>query len=308
MLARIITENGVKKIQPLTADVGAGAPVGSLAMMYKKSAPSGYLYCDGSTFNAATYPALYAYLGSNTLPDYREFAPVGAEQNTTDTIAAHDVYAQGEGKDDQLQGHFHSPVSFYYGSTKMYINNSNAGVASGSGGAMDYTSNRNNTNSVVENPSTDGINGTPRTGNVTRGKRKAVYFYIKATSGLAENQQENVLATINENNSYSTTEKPTGAKWIDGKPIYRKVVDCGALPNATSKSVAHNITNLDQVTKLQGIAKGTNQIPLPFMDISTPTNGVQLYYTAASIVVQTGGNRTAYTNTYIIIEYTKTTD
>lgn len=70
MLARIIIENGVKKIQPLTADVGAGAPVGSLAMMYKKSAPSGYLYCDGSTFNAATYPALYAYLGSNVLPDY----------------------------------------------------------------------------------------------------------------------------------------------------------------------------------------------------------------------------------------------
>jgi hypothetical protein len=48
-------------------------------------------------------------------------------------------------------------------------------------------------------------------------------YAIKATSGLTENQQEDVLNTINENNSYSTEEHPTGAKWIDGKPIYRKV-------------------------------------------------------------------------------------
>ena len=58
MLAQIITENGQKKIIPLTADAGAGNPVGTIIPMYKKSSPSGYLYCDGSTFDETKYPLL----------------------------------------------------------------------------------------------------------------------------------------------------------------------------------------------------------------------------------------------------------
>lgn len=37
-----------------------------------------YLICDGSTFNAATYPDLYNLLGTNVLPDYRECVLYGA--------------------------------------------------------------------------------------------------------------------------------------------------------------------------------------------------------------------------------------
>lgn len=37
-----------------------------------------YLVCDGSTFNAATYPDLYNLLGTNVLPDYRECVLYGA--------------------------------------------------------------------------------------------------------------------------------------------------------------------------------------------------------------------------------------
>ena len=107
MLVLITVENGVKKIIPLTADAGAGNPVGSLLHTYKKSNPSGYLFCDGSTFDQTKYPLLYAYLGTNVLPDYREVVEVGAEQNTTDTIATHDVYTEGQFKDDQLQDHTH---------------------------------------------------------------------------------------------------------------------------------------------------------------------------------------------------------
>lgn len=35
-----------------------------------------YLYMDGSTFSSATYPALAAFLGGTTLPDFRSFAPI----------------------------------------------------------------------------------------------------------------------------------------------------------------------------------------------------------------------------------------
>ena len=41
-------------------------------MTYKKIQPRNYLYCDGSTFNASQYPALYLYLGSNVLPDFQQ--------------------------------------------------------------------------------------------------------------------------------------------------------------------------------------------------------------------------------------------
>ena len=47
--------NGQKKIVPLTADTGTGAPVGTLISQYKKVAMSGYLYCDGSTFDDIFY-------------------------------------------------------------------------------------------------------------------------------------------------------------------------------------------------------------------------------------------------------------
>ena len=44
---------------------------------------------------------------------------------------------------------------------------------------------------------------------------------------------------VDSSNSYSTDEVKTDEKWIDGKPIYRKTIICGALPNNTTKNVAH---------------------------------------------------------------------
>ena len=45
---------------------------------------------------------------------------------------------------------------------------------------------------------------------------------------LSENVQDNVLRDVKDyvdnSNPYSTEEVKTGGKWIDGKPIYRKVV------------------------------------------------------------------------------------
>ena len=167
--------DGQKKIVPLTSDIGTGAPVGTLISQYKKVPMSGYLYCDGSTFDQNTYPALYMYLGTNVLPDYRECVMVGAEQNTTDTIATHDVYGEGEFKDDQLQNHNHSvPNNNDLGTNQLSAQYGEKGF--------------------YENIYTYGTTG--RSGETTHGKQKAVYVYIKATSGLAENQQENVLNDV----------------------------------------------------------------------------------------------------------------
>ena len=109
------------------------------------------------------YPLLYDYLGTNILPDYREFVLVGAEQNTTSaTIAIHDVFTQGQEKDDQLQDHVHGAY-FQGGIDKM---------ASNSGGEYTVHPNYANTGSAT------GAN--TRTGTTTRTKEKAVFWYIKA--------------------------------------------------------------------------------------------------------------------------------
>lgn len=173
--------NGEKKIVPLTTDTGTGAPVGTLISQYKKVPMSGYLYCDGSTFDENAYPALYMYLGSNVLPDYRECVMVGAEQNTTDTIATHDVYGEGEFKDDQLQNITVDTADFKVDFGAGH----DVGMATGGSSSTTLSSFLHESNSG-------------RLGTTTHGKQKAVYVYIKATSGLAENQQENVLNDVKE--------------------------------------------------------------------------------------------------------------
>jgi len=55
-----------------------GGPVGAMFMWPTATPPTGFLICDGSTFSAATYPALAAVLGTTTLPDMRQRMPVGA--------------------------------------------------------------------------------------------------------------------------------------------------------------------------------------------------------------------------------------
>lgn len=296
--------NGQKKIIPLTTDTGTGAPVGTLVSQYKKVPMSGYLYCDGSTFDQNAYPALYMYLGTNVLPDYRECVMVGAEQNTTDTIATHDVYGEGEFKDDQMQMHEHN---FYVSDTKLpQIPNSTASSGNQLRAlGIDFSGSDVHIKDIVN----------ARGGTTTHGKQKAVYVYIKATSGLAENQQENVLNDVKEyvdnSNSYSTNEVKTGGKWIDEKPIYRKVVDFGALPNATSKTVTFDAISDDTFVSITAIAKsydGTT-INIPFADVNNIKANITYYIKDNSIVVNTGTiDRSNFNKCYFILEYTKTID
>lgn len=292
MLGKVIIENGQKKIQALTADTGVGAPVGSYLYLEKKSNPQGYLYCDGSTFDETVYPALYQYLGTNVLPDWREFSAVGAEQNTTSSvIATHDVFTQGQEKDDQIQNHSHYyPIQNTTGySRATFIGNSNdTTLAEGNLGSEG-----------------SGLGGVvkARSGDVTRGKSKAVFIYIKATSGLTENQQENVLNTINENNSYSTEEHPTGAKWIDGKPIYRKTFE-GTASDGTSAPI--NINNLDKIINYDGVItySGNQYLKINNPDDSGYWSRVHINGTNFIFIIKGFGVVTYR----IFVEYTKTTD
>ena len=111
-----------------------------------------------------------------------------------------------------------------------------------------------------------------------------------------------------ERDIYSTTETKTNKVWIDGKPIYRKVINIGALPNTSSKDVNHNISNLDKIINYYGSAQtsGGSYLCLPYASTSSGTT-VQLWANSTIVRVITGTDRTDYSG-YIILEYTKTTD
>ena len=113
-------------------------------------------------------------------------------------------------------------------------------------------------------------------------------------------------------NIYSTTEKIVGC-WTDGKPLYQKTVIYGILPNATSKSVAHSISNVDKITGIKGYLYDSSTYETS--DIPTPVPGsnqwdIMVTANRTNITVVTASNYSSLTSktAYVTLQYTKTTD
>lgn len=108
--------------------------------------------------------------------------------------------------------------------------------------------------------------------------------------------------------SYSTSEVETEAKWIDGKTIYKKTINFGTLPNSSAKVVAHGISNLAKIIRIeQHIDNGSSNSKGFLQLASTPTSitGFNLYGTNTSVVIETNSDRSSVT-AYITLYYTKT--
>lgn len=91
--------------------------------------------------------------------------------------------------------------------------------------------------------------------------------------------------------------------------VYRKVVDFGVLPNASTKNVPHGInftSDFSLITTYGGSTfPGTLVIPIPYIDVSASANNVSLRVSPTDIIIQTGINRSNYTRTFIVVEYIK---
>lgn len=120
------------------------------------------------------------------------------------------------------------------------------------------------------------------------------------------------IAALNSKSSgitYSTTETLTGDKWIDGKPIYRKVINFGTLPNKGGKQVNHGVENLDKFIKMWGfcydLSNSYEANPLPYLNIDSLGYGAALMMTAnKTIYIRDGYDLSRYT-AYVVLEYTK---
>lgn len=110
---------------------------------------------------------------------------------------------------------------------------------------------------------------------------------------------------VNNANTYSTTETKTDMTWIDGKPIYRKVLSFST--NATINvwdNHPHGISNLDK--------------PLPTCKMAVTYNGswyicpndlvIEMYVNAVNLSYYNNSTALANQPAIAILEYTKTTD
>ena len=111
--------------------------------------------------------------------------------------------------------------------------------------------------------------------------------------------------TISRITTYSTTETEVG-RWVDGSPLYRKVIDFGALPNNDTKSVATGLSNI-QLTNISGVFWNSTGIgfTIPTIELASLGNGIQILYNKGDVRVRTGVDRSSYDG-IIILEYIKT--
>lgn len=108
-----------------------------------------------------------------------------------------------------------------------------------------------------------------------------------------------------------TTEWYTGEEaigtWIDNRTLYRKILNTGSLPNNTTKNVAHGISNLRRVVNLHGYAfRSSDSFTLPLPFASSELLRVEILAAGSNIRIVTAMDRTNYTESYVIVEYTKT--
>lgn len=116
------------------------------------------------------------------------------------------------------------------------------------------------------------------------------------------------LSTFNFGN-YSTTEKDTGFTWIDGSHIYKKTINFGALPNNTTKDVAHGISNLAEVIRIEGTVRQNgndwNYKPIPLMYPNADASyNTECAVNGSNVSMRCSNNRSGC-SAYVTIYYTK---
>ena len=169
------TNNELNIVKKSIVPVGVIYPFGG----GNDKVPDGYLPCDGRAVSRTEYSALFNVIGTSfgngdtintfNVPDLREcvLVGIGTSGRNSSQLKNHDVYELGEFKDDQLQGHWHSCVQIGDGSPDNIYKPSVTLETQGGGGTY------------VRHPSSDGINGWPRTGTTTHGKQIGVNYIIK---------------------------------------------------------------------------------------------------------------------------------
>lgn len=116
-----------------------------------------------------------------------------------------------------------------------------------------------------------------------------------------------------EGEKYSYEERQVGT-WVDGKPLYERTVDFGALPNNDTKTVPHGVGSVSEIWLHGGYAfddNGSYQLNVPSQFSNLPGENTSYAWrttvTKQNIFIETSEDKSTV-SAVVIIRYTKTTD
>lgn len=118
--------------------------------------------------------------------------------------------------------------------------------------------------------------------------------------------------SIGNDTDYSTTEKIVGT-WIDGRPVWQKTINTGALLGGQDNQIIHGISNFDAIINCFGVGyRGVNRIGVPMSHISRTSLNWSLGcgdFSSTSFYIEVGGDYSgqySIVDSYVTLLYTKT--
>ncbi len=112
-----------------------------------------------------------------------------------------------------------------------------------------------------------------------------------------------------EENIYSTDEQVVG-KWIDGKPLYRKVVTVNAPSQANNSEIIYSLESGCNIRKIDGfiITKTKNKYNINTYFTTSDFIYAYIHNDNRTIYMKIGNTAYIGSTVTLILEYTKTTD
>jgi len=85
-------------------------------------------------------------------------------------------------------------------------------------------------------------------------------------------ESDEIIEVLESDVSFSVSEEDTGKKWIDGKPIFRKVIVTGATGGNQIVSFAHGISTIETLVNSGGSFKQSDGDFVPIVNSSFNAN------------------------------------
>ena len=133
--------------------------------------------------------------------------------------------------------------------------------------------------------------------------------YTKSTDAAGTAPTKNNLIYIPT--LYSERERQVGV-WTDGRPLYQKTFYVNELANNGTKTIAHNISNIDiaNMGEAKGVIKHTSGYAISIPKVSDNSTNFQIFFeiTYTNVIIYSRNLDGRNFSGYITIQYTKTTD
>lgn len=301
-----ITDEPTPASDPFKPDTDK-VPVGTVISFMGTTAPEGYLACDGATYPIASYPKLASFIkeqfgsfdhfGSNGagtfgVPDLRNLFLRGfhgeAEEQLSGDVGAKQEATEIPAISSLIGSETYSNIVISKDSIATNIIPSNCDTAVRKTKGFVFAGD-------------EGVNWTDGYSAVStftsRPVNTAVLYCIKAVESIGYDA-----------NDYSLEEKRIGT-WIDGKPLYRKVIQTTTPSNVgAAQTISTGYSSFD-IISASGFFKDA-------VDSTVFTPAIHSNDVFGSIYISSTGNIRMVINSenyidrtiYIILEYTKTTD